>query len=62
MFGGLHTEMIALENRAFGTLLQSNGWTGALVEAGVGSSGLLNFILLQESKEHNKMPKTKVKY
>jgi len=35
----VYIEMIALENRAFGTLLQSNGWTGALVETGVASSG-----------------------
>jgi len=37
MFGGLHIEMAAL--RSLGALLQNSGWTGALVEAGVASSG-----------------------
>ncbi|KAJ8364285.1 hypothetical protein SKAU_G00131160 [Synaphobranchus kaupii] len=37
MFGGLHIEMAAL--RSIGNLLQGSGWTGALVEAGVASSG-----------------------
>ena len=37
MFGGLHIEMAAL--KSLGTLLQGSGWTGALVEAGVASSG-----------------------
>ena len=37
MFGGLHIEMAAL--RSIGTLLQDSGWTGALVEAGITSSG-----------------------
>ena len=37
MFGGLQIEMAAF--RSLGTLLQSSGWTGALVEAGVASSG-----------------------
>ena len=37
MFGGLHIEMTAL--RSIGTLLHDSGWTGAIVEAGVASSG-----------------------
>ena len=37
MFGGLHIEMAAL--RSIGTLLHDSGWTGAIVEAGVASSG-----------------------
>ncbi|KAK5868005.1 hypothetical protein PBY51_012452 [Eleginops maclovinus] len=37
MFGGLHIVMAAL--KSIGTLLQESGWTGALVEAGVASSG-----------------------
>ena len=37
MFGGLHIEMAAL--RSLGSLLKDSGWTGALVEAGVASSG-----------------------
>ncbi|KAK5852480.1 hypothetical protein PBY51_023945 [Eleginops maclovinus] len=37
MFRGLHIEMAAL--KSIGTLLQESGWTGALVEAGVASSG-----------------------
>ena len=37
MFGGLHIEMAAL--KSIGTLLQSSGWTGALVEADLATSG-----------------------
>ena len=37
MFGGLHIEMAAMTS--LGTLLHGSGWTGALVEAGVASSG-----------------------
>lgn len=37
MFGGLHIEMAAL--RSIGTLLQDSGWTTAIVEAEVASSG-----------------------
>jgi len=37
MFGGLHIEMAAL--RSIGTFLQGSGWTAALGEAGVASSG-----------------------
>ena len=37
MFGGLHVEMAAL--RSIGTLLRDSGWTSAIVEAEVASSG-----------------------
>ena len=37
MFGGLHIEMAAL--RSIETLLQDSGWTAALAEAGITSSG-----------------------
>ena len=37
MSGGLHIEMAAF--RSLGSLLKDSGWTGALVEAGVASSG-----------------------
>ena len=37
MLGGLHMEMAAL--KSIGSLLQDSGWTSALVEAGVASSG-----------------------
>ena len=37
MFGGLHIEMAAL--KSIGTLLQSSGWTGALIEADLATSG-----------------------
>ena len=37
MFGGLHIEMAAL--KSIGTLLQSSGWTGALVEADLATPG-----------------------
>ena len=37
MFGGLHIEMAAL--KSIGTLLRDSGWTGALVEAGIASTG-----------------------
>ena len=37
MFGGLHIEMAA--DKVLGDLLEGSGWTGALVEAGVASSG-----------------------
>ena len=43
MFGGLHIEMAAL--RSIGTLLQDSGWTGALVEAGMASSGTADSFL-----------------
>lgn len=37
MFGGLHLEVAGF--RSLETLLKNSGWTGALVEAGVASSG-----------------------
>ena len=37
MFGGLHIEMAAL--KSIGTLLQSSGWTSAIVEADIASIG-----------------------
>ena len=37
MFGGLHIELAALKTA--GNLLESSGWTGALVQAGVATSG-----------------------
>ena len=36
MFGGLHIELAAL--KSIGTLLQSSGWTSAIVEAYIASS------------------------
>ncbi len=47
MCGGLHIEMAAL--RSIGTLLQDSGWTGALVEAGVASSGTAESFLSASS-------------
>ena len=47
MFGGLHIEMAAL--RSIGTLLQDSGWTGALVEAGITSSGTAESFLTASS-------------
>ena len=43
MFGGLHIEMAAL--KSLGTPLRDSGWTGALVEAGVDSSGTAESLL-----------------
>ena len=37
MFGGLHIELATLKTA--GNLLESCGWTGALVQAGVATSG-----------------------
>ena len=37
MFGGLHIELAALKTA--GNLLESSGWTGALVQAGAATSG-----------------------
>ena len=37
MFGGLHIELAALQTE--GNLLESSGWTGALVQAGVATYG-----------------------
>lgn len=47
MFGGLHIEMAAL--KSIGTLLKDSGWTGALVEAGVTSSGTAESFLTASS-------------
>ena len=47
MFGGLHIEMAAL--KSLGTLLRDRGWTGALVEAGVVSSGTSESLLTVSS-------------
>ena len=38
LFGGLHIEMAAL--KVLGDLLDSSGWTEALVQAGVASPGM----------------------
>ena len=43
MFGGLHIEM-AIWN-TFGDYLESSGWTSALVQAGIASSGIADSIL-----------------
>ena len=43
MFGGLHIEMAAL--KTLGDLLESSGWTGALVQAGVATSGTADSFL-----------------
>ena len=43
MFGGLHIEMAAL--RLLGDLLKGSGWTGALTEAGIATSGTADSLL-----------------
>ena len=43
LFGGLHIEMAAL--RTLGDLLENSGWTGALVHAGVYTSGTADSFL-----------------
>lgn len=43
MFGGLHVEMTAL--KTIGDLLEESGWTGALVQAGVATSGTADSFL-----------------
>ena len=43
MFGGLHIEMAAF--RSLGLLLQSGGWTGALVDARITSPGTVDSFL-----------------
>ena len=43
MFGGLHIEMAAL--KMLGNLLEGSGWTGALVQANVASSGTADLFL-----------------
>lgn len=47
MFGGLHIEMTAL--RSLGCILKDSGWTGALTEAGVASSGTADSFLSASS-------------
>ena len=37
MFGGLHVEMIAL--KAICKWIEDRGWTGALLQSGIASSG-----------------------
>ena len=43
MFGGLHIEMAAL--KVLGDLLDGSGWTSALTEAGIASSGTTDSFL-----------------
>ena len=47
MFGGLHIEMVAL--KSLGTLLKDSGWTSAIVEAGLASSGTADSFLTASS-------------
>ena len=47
MFGGLHIEMAAL--KSLGTLLEDSGWTSAIVEAGLASSGTADSFLTASS-------------
>ena len=47
MLGGLHIEMTAF--RSLGTLLADSGWTGALVESGIASSGTAESFLSASS-------------
>ena len=47
MFGGLHIEMAALKSN--GTLLQDSGWKGALVEAGIATTGTADSFLSASS-------------
>ena len=43
MFGGLHIEMVAL--KMLWDLLEDSGWTGALVQAGITTSGMADSFL-----------------
>ena len=47
MFGGLHIKMAAL--KSLGTLLEDSGWTSAIVEAGLASSGTAESFLTASS-------------
>ena len=47
MLGGLHIEMAVL--KSVGTLLENNGWTSAIVEAGLASSGTAESFLTVSS-------------
>ena len=53
MFGGLHVEMAAL--RSIGTLLESSGWTSAITESGVASSGTADSFLTVSSVTRTRM-------
>ena len=61
MFGGLHIKRATLHS--FGTLLQESGWTAALAEAGITSSGTAESFLSAAKVDRNK-PKSlaKIKY
>ena len=48
--GGLHIEMAAL--KAIGNWLEDSGWTSALTEAGIASSGKADSFMLHMSQEH----------
>ena len=47
MFGGLHIEMAA--PKSIGTLLRDSGWTGALTDAGIASTGTAESFLTASS-------------
>ena len=47
MFGGLHIEMAAL--KSLGTQLEDSGWTSAIIEAGLASSGTADSFLTASS-------------
>ncbi|KAK4304447.1 hypothetical protein Pmani_023602 [Petrolisthes manimaculis] len=47
MFGGLHIEMAAL--KSLGTLLQDSGWTTALTESGIATTGTADSFLSASS-------------
>ena len=49
MFGGLHIKMAAL--KTLGDLLEGSGWTGALVQAGVATSGTAD-LFLNKNRKH----------
>ena len=52
MFGGLHIEMAGLTS--LGTLLEGSGWTSAITEAGVASSGTAESFLTASSVTRTK--------
>ena len=47
LYEGLHIEMAAL--KSLGTLLEDSGWTSAIVEAGLASSGTAESFLTASS-------------
>ena len=53
MFGGLHIEMAAF--RLLGDLLKGSGWTGALTEAGIATSGTALYYQLPEQLIQDKL-------